>query len=70
MITAVYERTERGPTVTSAARGPFIWKRATRAQNMLLQAVTLGLGGVPVGAFQDDQVQKALSLPANTSRSI
>jgi SagB-type dehydrogenase family enzyme len=33
------------------------------AQNLLLQAVALGLGGVVVGAFYDDKVQAALSLP-------
>lgn len=62
VITAVYERTERkyGPE-----RGPrYVHLEAGHAaQNMLLQAVTLGLGGAPVGAFHDDQVQKALSLP-------
>jgi len=31
----------------------------------LLQAVSLGLGAVPVGAFQDEQVQQALHLPVN-----
>lgn len=34
------------------------------AQNLLLQAVALGLGGVPVGAFDDEQARKALSLPS------
>lgn len=34
------------------------------AQSMLLQAVTLGLGSVAMGAFHDQQVQRALSLPA------
>ncbi len=33
------------------------------AQNLLLQAVALGLGGVPIGAFYDDQLQAALALP-------
>jgi SagB-type dehydrogenase family enzyme len=33
------------------------------AENLLLQAVALGLGGVPVGAFHDDKVQDALGLP-------
>lgn len=63
VITAVYER-------TSAKYG----KRASRyvhleaghaAQNILLQAVALELGGVPIGAFKDDEVQKVLSLPKN-----
>jgi SagB-type dehydrogenase family enzyme len=34
------------------------------AQNLMLQGVTLGLGSVPMGAFHDEQVQRALSLPA------
>jgi nitroreductase len=32
-------------------------------QNLLLQAVTLDLGAVIIGAFYDDQVKEALSLP-------
>jgi SagB-type dehydrogenase family enzyme len=35
------------------------------AQNIHLQAVSLALGSVPVGAFNDDQVRKVLNLPAN-----
>ena len=34
------------------------------AQNILLQAVALDLGAVPIGAFYDDQVQQVLELPA------
>ena len=34
------------------------------AQNVHLQAAALGLGSVPIGAFQDARVQKALGLPA------
>ena len=33
------------------------------AQNMLLQAVALGLAAVPVGAFTDAAVSQALALP-------
>lgn len=33
------------------------------AENLLLEAVVLHLGAVPVGAFDDAQVQKVLSLP-------
>ncbi len=33
-------------------------------QNILLQAVALGLGAVPMGAFLDDQVRRVLNLPA------
>ena len=35
------------------------------AQNLLLQAVALDLGAVPVGAFDDADVQRVLSLPAD-----
>lgn len=34
------------------------------AQNVLLEAVALGLGAVPVGAFDDDQVRRILLLSA------
>ncbi len=34
------------------------------AQNLLLEAVALGLGGVPMGAFDDAQVARVLGLPA------
>jgi SagB-type dehydrogenase family enzyme len=33
------------------------------AQNVLLQAVTLGLGAVPIGSMDDISVKKVLSLP-------
>lgn len=33
------------------------------AQNILLQATALGLGGVPVGAFEDERVAQVLQLP-------
>jgi SagB-type dehydrogenase family enzyme len=36
-------------------------------QNILLQAVALGLGGVPVGAFFDDQVRKVVGCPPDHS---
>ncbi len=32
------------------------------AQNLLLQATALGLGGVPIGAFYDDEVAEVLDL--------
>jgi len=34
------------------------------AENLLLQAVALGLGGVSVGAFEDAAVKQILALPA------
>jgi SagB-type dehydrogenase family enzyme len=64
VITAVYGRTadkygpERSPRYVHLEAGH-------AAQNLLLQAVALGLGGVPIGAFQDQQVQEALGLPAD-----
>jgi SagB-type dehydrogenase family enzyme len=35
------------------------------AQNVLLQAVALGLGAVPVGAYDDARVDRTLGLPAD-----
>ncbi len=35
------------------------------AQNIELEAVALGLGSVPVGAFYDEEVKSILSLPEN-----
>jgi SagB-type dehydrogenase family enzyme len=35
------------------------------AENIHLEAVALGLASVPVGAFDDGEVAKALSLPAD-----
>jgi len=61
VITAVYERTakkygERAERYVKLEAGH-------ACQNILLQAVALDLGAVPIGAFYDDQVQAALSLP-------
>jgi len=33
------------------------------AQNILLQAVSLGLGAVPIGAFEDERLHSVLTLP-------
>ncbi len=61
IITAVYQRTTRR-----------YGKRGIRyvhievghvAENIHLQAVSLGLGSVPVGAFSDEDVKRVLSLP-------
>ncbi len=62
VITAVFERTtakygERGIRYAHMEAGHC-------AQNIQLQAVALGLGSVPVGAFSDDGVSKVLGLPA------
>ncbi|HEY70014.1 MAG TPA: SagB/ThcOx family dehydrogenase [Anaerolineae bacterium] len=61
-ITAVYERiavkygTERGLRYVYMEVGH-------AAQNLALQAVALGLGSVPVGAFKDAEVQRVLGVP-------
>lgn len=61
IICAVYERVtsrygKRGSRYTDIEVGH-------TAQNIHLQAVALGLGSVPIGAFSDDGVAKVLSLP-------
>ena len=62
ILTAIFDRTteryqERGRT----RYVPMDTGHA--AQNLLLQAVALGLGGAPVGAFDDAGVSEALALP-------
>jgi SagB-type dehydrogenase family enzyme len=37
------------------------------AQNLLLEAVALDLGGVPIGAFTDASVARILKLPSGCS---
>jgi len=61
VITAVYARTAK--KYGGRAERYVKLEAGHAAQNLLLQAVALGLGGVPIGAFYDDQVQSALSLP-------
>jgi SagB-type dehydrogenase family enzyme len=63
VMAAVYERTS-GKYGQRAER--YIAMEAGHAaQNILLQATALGLGAVPVGAFYDERVQKALGLPGD-----
>ncbi len=64
VITAVYERTERKYGAERTPRYVHL-EAGHAAQNILLQAVALDLGAVPVGAFYDDRVQQALALPAD-----
>ena len=61
IITATYERTS-GKYGDRAVRYVHL-EAGHAAQNMLLQAVALGLGGVPIGAFEDAKVQAVLGLP-------
>ncbi len=63
VITAVVARTER-KYGRRAER--YVWIEAGHAgQNLLLQAAAMELGAVPVGAFDDAAVAKAISLPAD-----
>lgn len=63
VITAVYERT----TIKYGDRGiRYVHMEAGHCcQNILLQSVALGLGAVPVGAFDDDYIQNLLNLPSD-----
>jgi SagB-type dehydrogenase family enzyme len=63
LVAAVYQRTANkyGERATRYVH----MEAGHAAQNLLLQAVALGLGGVPIGAFHDDQLGEALSLPAD-----
>ena len=63
VMTAVYART-RGKYGARAERYAHM-EAGHAAQNLLLQAVALELGGVPVGAFDDEQLSKILGLPDN-----
>jgi SagB-type dehydrogenase family enzyme len=63
IVTAVYARTEK--KYGERAERYVKLEAGHAAQNLLLQVVALGLGGVPIGAFYDDQVQSALSLPSD-----
>lgn len=62
VITAIFERTAQR---YGEARTPqYVYLEVGHAaQNILLQAVALELGGVPIGAFYEDQIIDALSLP-------
>jgi SagB-type dehydrogenase family enzyme len=64
VIAAVYERTSRK---YGAARTPrYVHMEVGHAaENLLLEAVALGLGGVTIGAFDDNAVRNALALPAD-----
>jgi nitroreductase len=61
-LTAVFSRIE---SKYGKERSPqYIYLEAGHAaQNILLQATALGLNGVPVGAFYEEQVSKVLQLP-------
>ncbi|MCL5986287.1 MAG: SagB/ThcOx family dehydrogenase [Actinobacteria bacterium] len=62
VITAVFKRT----TGKYGERGiQYVYLEAGHAaQNLLLQATALDLGGVTIGAFVDEQVSDIMALPA------
>ena len=65
VIGAVFERT-RAKYGERADR--YVHMEAGHAaQNLLLEAVSLDLGAIPVGAFDDKQVREILGLPADVS---
>lgn len=61
-IVGVYERTAKKYGSTRARRYVHI-EAGHAAQNLLLQAVTMDLAAVPIGAFEDDKVKRVLALP-------
>jgi SagB-type dehydrogenase family enzyme len=61
IVAAVYSRTEQ--KYGERAELYVKLEAGHAAQNLLLQAVSLGLGAVPIGAFHNDEVQEVLDLP-------
>lgn len=61
IITAVYERTRR--KYRGRAERYVEIEVGHAAQNVMLQATALGLGAVPVGAFEDERIRSILKLP-------
>lgn len=63
IVTAIYERT----SVKYGSRAErYVHMEVGHAgQNIYLQAVSLGLGTVIIGAFDDEALKKVLDLPAN-----
>jgi len=64
VFTAVFERMGAKPDDPRAARWIYV-EAGHAAQNLLLEAVALGLAGVPMGGFDDKQLQENLPLPAD-----
>ena len=61
VLAGVYERTAK--KYGARAERYVHMEAGHAAQNLLLQAVSLGLAAVPIGAFDDDGVRTALGLP-------
>ena len=64
VISAVYERTAKKYGKERSLRYVHL-EAGHAAQNLLLQAVALKLGAVPIGAFNDGEVKKVLTLPVD-----
>lgn len=62
VVAAVYRRTAAKYGAERGARYVHI-EVGHAAQNLLLEAAALGLGAVPVGAFDDPALARALNLP-------
>ena len=62
VIAGVYART--ASKYGTRAERYVILEAGHAAQNLLLQAVALGLGAVPIGAFDDAGIRQALDLPS------
>jgi SagB-type dehydrogenase family enzyme len=63
VLSAVYSRTEQ--KYGDRAERYVQVEVGHAAQNLLLQAVSLELAAVPIGAFHDDQVHEVLGLPGD-----
>jgi len=64
VIAAVYRRTAAKYGLERGARYVHI-EAGHAAQNLLLEATALRLGSVPIGAFNDAELARALALPAD-----
>jgi SagB-type dehydrogenase family enzyme len=62
VITGMPARVE--PKYGGRAERYMLLESGHAAQNLLLAATALGLGAVPIGAFGDDALARALGLPA------
>lgn len=66
IVTGEYERAAKQTTPEVGARWVNL-EAGHAAQNVLLQAVALGLGAVPVGGIHQKQIQAAASLPVQNT---
>ena len=64
VVTAVHARTAQKYGEQRGTRYVHL-EAGHAAQNLLLQATAMGLGAVPIGAFNDKEVQQALGLLAD-----